>query len=249
LARVVRAGRRAPADAVADPAARTLDTGHGLLRVEIVQRNDMWRFVARGVARSGRTIPFHENLTIGIFRPDGSRQAFTFSEQDDILIAEPPVLPPHDFVAELLVGHADHEHAFEVPFGAATVEPQGDAHERAHAADLARRLAEGRPLTRWQIVLFGLSGGLLPCPAAVTVLLLCLQLRQVGLGLLLVGSFSLGLAFTMIASGVVASVGVRRLGGRSGVFAAWARPATYASCALILAIGLYMLAEGIDALA
>jgi nickel/cobalt exporter len=104
-------------------------------------------------------------------------------------------------------------------------------------------------LTRWQIVLFGLSGGLLPCPAAVTVLLLCLQLRQVGLGLLLVGSFSLGLAFTMIASGVVASVGVRRLGGRSGVFAAWARPATYASCALILAIGLYMLAEGIDALA
>jgi nickel/cobalt exporter len=150
--------------------------------------------------------------------------------------------------------HDDHAHEFPVAFGGAAPvvarpEEYADAHERAHAQELQQRLASGRTMTRWQIILFGLSGGLLPCPAAVTVLLLCLQLRQVGLGLLLVGSFSLGLAFTMIASGVVASVGVRRLGGRSGVFAAWARPATYASCALILAIGLYMLAEGIDALA
>ncbi len=34
----------------------------------------------------------------------------------------------------------------------------------------------------WLFVPFGLSGGLIPCPASITVLLLCLQLKRLVLG-------------------------------------------------------------------
>ena len=62
---------------------------------------------------------------------------------------------------------------------------EDDAHARAHADDIRKRFA-GRTVTTWQIILFGLTGGLIPCPAAITVLLLCLQLKQLSLGFTLV---------------------------------------------------------------
>ena len=47
--------------------------------------------------------------------------------------------------------------------------------------------------------MFGLTGGLIPCPASITVLLLCLQLKKIALGATLVLGFSVGLALTMVA--------------------------------------------------
>ncbi len=79
-----------------------------------------------------------------------------------------------------------------------------DAHEKAHAMDIERRFA-GRPVTAGQIVLFGITGGLMPCAAAVTVLLLCLQAKQIVLGMALVLAFSIGLAVTMVTVGAVAA--------------------------------------------
>ncbi len=49
-----------------------------------------------------------------------------------------------------------------------------DAHEKAHANDIKKRFAN-RSVTTGQIILFGLTGGLIPCPAAITVLLLCIR--------------------------------------------------------------------------
>ena len=48
--------------------------------------------------------------------------------------------------------------------------------------DIEKRFA-GRTVTTSQIVLFGITGGLMPCPAAFTVLLVCLQLKRATLGL------------------------------------------------------------------
>ena len=112
-----------------------------------------------------------------------------------------------------------------------------DAHERAHANDIQRRFG-GRDATTGQIVMFGLTGGLIPCPASITVLLLCLQLKQFSLGVVLVLCFSIGLAMTMVLSGTLAALSVRlcRSGGRGSVPA---RRAPYASSALIIAVGLY----------
>lgn len=50
-----------------------------------------------------------------------------------------------------------------------------DDHALAHANDIRHRFAD-RNVTTWQILVFGLTGGLIPCPSAISVLLLCLQL-------------------------------------------------------------------------
>ena len=140
-----------------------------------------------------------------------------------------------------------HAHA---PATAMLVEPAGDdPHARAHADDIQRRFA-GREVTTGQIVLFGLTGGLIPCPASITVLLLCLQLKRIALGATLVLGFSVGLALTMVASGVIAALGVKHLSKRvsSGRFSDLAAKAPYFSGGLILLVGIYVGWQGLRAL-
>lgn len=114
-----------------------------------------------------------------------------------------------------------------------------DAHERAHASDIMQRFG-GRSVTNGQILLFGLTGGLIPCPAAITVMLLCLQLKQITLGVVLVAFFSVGLAVTMVTAGVLASLSVKHIGKRWSGFSTFARRAPYASGGLMIVIALYM---------
>ncbi|GAB4145168.1 MAG: hypothetical protein Fur0021_02210 [Candidatus Promineifilaceae bacterium] len=55
----------------------------------------------------------------------------------------------------------------------------------------------------WRSLLaLGISGGLLPCPSALVVLLSAIALGQTGLGLLLIGVFSLGLASVLTGIGL-----------------------------------------------
>jgi len=142
-----------------------------------------------------------------------------------------------------------HDHAHDHAHAAPLVDASGpDAHARAPADDLQRRFA-GRQVTTGQIVMFGLTGGLIPCPASITVLLLCLQLKRIALGATLVLGFSIGLALTMVASGVVAAFGVRHLSKRmgGGRFGELAAKAPYFSGALILLVGLYVGWQGLHA--
>jgi nickel/cobalt exporter len=115
---------------------------------------------------------------------------------------------------------------------------EDDAHARAHAADIRKRFA-GRTVTTWQIMLFGLTGGLIPCPAAITVLLLCLQLKQLSLGFTLVVCFGIGLAITMVSAGVLAALSLRHIEQRWSGFSHYMRQAPYASAVLIVLVGLY----------
>ncbi|MEM7296540.1 MAG: nickel/cobalt efflux transporter [Pseudomonadota bacterium] len=128
-------------------------------------------------------------------------------------------------------GHSHHHHHGH---------ESADAHARAHAEEIEARLADGRTGT-WQTVLFGLSGGLIPCPAAITVFLLCVQLGQFALGITLVSAFSLGLAITLVLIGVVAATGIgvvsKRMSSGSWIMDA----APYLSSLLIGAIGLLMI--------
>lgn len=122
-----------------------------------------------------------------------------------------------------------------------------DAHEREHAEAIRRRFTD-RQATNGQILLFGLTGGLIPCPAAITVLLLCIQVKAFTLGASLVLCFSIGLALTLVAVGVAAAVGVRRVNRRWPGVAALARRAPYFSSLLIATVGVYMLLHGWHAL-
>jgi nickel/cobalt transporter (NicO) family protein len=59
-------------------------------------------------------------------------------------------------------------------------------------------------LSRRSLIAVGVSGGLLPCPSALVVLLAAISLHRIGFGLLLIVAFSAGLASTITGIGLVA---------------------------------------------
>ncbi|MDT7071944.1 nickel/cobalt efflux protein RcnA [Citrobacter amalonaticus] len=138
--------------------------------------------------------------------------------------------------------HHDHDHHHDHCDLAGLTEGSKayqDAHERAHASDIQRRFHD-KEVTNGQILLFGLTGGLIPCPAAITVLLICIQLKAFTLGATMVLGFSLGLAITLVTVGVGAAVSVHQVAKRWSGFNALARKAPYFSSLLIGLVGLYM---------
>ena len=78
--------------------------------------------------------------------------------------------------------------------------------------------------------------------------ILCLQLKKVALGATLVLCFSLGLALTMVLSGVLAALSVKHVARRWSGFGEFARKAPYISSALILLVGFMLAYQGIRAL-
>ena len=116
-----------------------------------------------------------------------------------------------------------------------------DAHERAHAEDIKRRFV-GQKVTNGQIAMFGLTGGLVPCPASVTILMICLHLKRFTLGAAMVASFSLGLAISLVSVGVIAAWGARQVGKRwgNGRFSDLARKMPYFSSGLMALVGALM---------
>jgi nickel/cobalt exporter len=230
---------------------RRIDTGHGVISLEIFEDGvpPRWRI---------RTLKGHGwragDVTLTTERPDGSTQSFAFVERAGYLESPDAIAEPHDFKVRLSLGHGGHSHDYDLVFTEehdheklhglnAATDGYQDAHELAHAHDIRRRFA-GRNVTTWQIVLFGLTGGLIPCPAAITVLLLCLQLKQFTLGFALVLCFSIGLAITLVTVGAVAALSVRHATRRWNWFSAVARRAPYLSGVLIILVGIYVGIQG-----
>jgi nickel/cobalt transporter (NicO) family protein len=235
---------------------RRIDTGHGVVALAIFEDGIPPCF--RITAERGPG-PRANELTVTTTRPDGAKQIFAFTDKGEFLESIETIPEPHAFDARLSIAHGAHRHDFDVAFaegdhghgdsGLDVSDPgYQDAHERAHANDIKQRFA-GRDITTGQIILFGLTGGLIPCPAAITVLLLCLQLKQIALGATLVLCFSIGLAITMVTVGVVAALGMRHAERRFGnAFSTFARRAPYASGALITIVGLALAAQAARAI-
>jgi ABC-type nickel/cobalt efflux system permease component RcnA len=78
-------------------------------------------------------------------------------------------------------------------------------HDHAHNHDHRRHADLG-----WRsLVGVGVSGGLLPCPSALVVLLAAISLHRVAFGLLLIVAFSAGLALSITGVGLVALLAKR----------------------------------------
>lgn len=128
---------------------------------------------------------------------------------------------PHEFSAEFEI-KSDGEREI-VLFS--MKEPEGhdhdhsgmddDAHARAHAATIPDYAKRGERPTMGQILAFGAAGGMIPCPASITVMLLALSIGQFASGLLAVAGFSLGLAITLVGIGLIVVAGISRLHGKS----------------------------------
>ena len=109
-------------------------------------------------------------------------------------------------------GHDHHRHDHEHDHA------HGDGGHHHH-----HRHAHGGVTLR-QIWALGITGGIVPCPAALVVLLSALSLRRVGFGLLLIVAFSLGLALVLVAIGllvVYAGRLVTRLDERGPLVTRW----------------------------
>lgn len=238
---------------------RTIDTGHGTMLLEIFEDGVPPRWRASFASGGWKA----EDVTVITDRGAGRTQTFRFVDRGDFIESVEQIPEPHAFTARVSLGHGGHSHDYELTFaehdhghdhGAPETglkvtgdDAYMDAHERAHAADISRRFAD-RQVTTGQIAMFGLTGGLIPCPAAVTVLLLCLQLKRLTLGVVLVSAFSVGLAVTMVSAGVIASLSVNQIQKRWSGFGNFARKAPYASAGLMLVIACYMAYSGLRGL-
>jgi ABC-type nickel/cobalt efflux system permease component RcnA len=93
----------------------------------------------------------------------------------------------------------------------------------------------------------GISGGIVPCPTALVVLLAAVSLHRVGYGLVLIVAFSVGLAATVTGIGLVA-VSARRLSSRASFDGPLVRALPAVSAFVVLALGLVMTARAVPSL-
>lgn len=105
----------------------------------------------------------------------------------------------------------DHDHDHDHPVGYHTHFGIGHTHVHPHNEDITWR----------SLLALGISGGLIPCPSALVVLLSAIALGRVALGLALITVFSLGLASVLTGIGlllVYAGKLFQRLPGDNGRF-------------------------------
>jgi nickel/cobalt exporter len=92
-------------------------------------------------------------------------------------------------------GHHHHDHGHD-----------DEHHGHPHKPNVIRG-----NVTTGQIIWFGFTGGLMPCPAAIAVLLICIQLKAFALGVGMVAAFSLGVGLTLTAVGLTVVWGAGKL--------------------------------------
>ena len=240
-------------------------TGQGWVEISVFEENVPPRFrlyffdeARLALAPPGETEVQCETIRQGK-AGNAESQVFKFQPQVAYLEATEELPEPHEFELKLTLRRAgithtlttrfveehDHHHGHEHPHDLGLEEQ--DEHARAHAREWQQRFAN-RDVTTGQLVLFGLTGGLIPCPSAFAVLLVCLQLKQFALGFALVLAFSVGLALTLVTVGSLAALSVKHATKR---FAGWQHLAAkmpYASAALMTVIGVVITAQGLRAL-
>jgi len=118
-------------------------------------------------------------------------------------------------------------------------------HARAHRNDHRHRHHhDEHHHDRRSLLAVGISGGLLPCPSALVVLLAAITLHRVAFGMLLVVAFSAGLALAITAVGLVAVAAKRTLARFDGAGRAAALlPAV--SAVVIVVAGIAMTARAL----
>ena len=118
--------------------------------------------------------------------------------------------------------HGDHHHHHD--------------HEHGHSHDPALSLR--------RLLGVGISGGIIPCPTALVVLLAAISLHRVGYGLVLILAFSFGLAAAMTGIGLLA-VTAKRAFRRVNFEAGLIRLLPAVSALVVLGLGVAMTARAL----
>jgi len=96
----------------------------------------------------------------------------------------------HLFLQRFVGAEFAHSHSHDLPM-------------RAGVTKEATQPRAGKVSVR-QLLVLGITGGIVPCPAALVVLLSAVAVHRTGFGLFLIVAFSIGLAAVLIAMGLVA---------------------------------------------
>jgi len=91
--------------------------------------------------------------------------------------------------------NSSHDHAHD--------HDAGHLHDHSFGHTHSHLPVDNKPLSWRALLMLGISGGLLPCPAALVVMLGAIALQRVGFGLVLIIAFSLGLASVLTAIGIL----------------------------------------------
>jgi ABC-type nickel/cobalt efflux system permease component RcnA len=133
-------------------------------------------------------------------------------------------------LARRTLGNGDHSHSHE--------------HHHSHSHDVHSHdqehghshLPKGK-VTLSSLLLLGISGGMVPCPAALVVLLAAITMHRIVFGLSLIFAFSIGLASVLILIGILV-VKSTKLMLRSKTEAKWLRILPVFSAGIIMLIGI-----------
>ncbi len=96
-----------------------------------------------------------------------------------------------------LRGSPDHSHDHD------HLHPHDHSHDHGHTHRHLPPRTAGSPITWRGLLALGVSGGLIPCPSALVVMLSAIALQRIGFGLLLIVVFSLGLASVLTLIGML----------------------------------------------
>jgi nickel/cobalt transporter (NicO) family protein len=136
--------------------------------------------------------------------------------------------------------HGGHEHSHEHDHSAHSHSHSFYEHTHSHGGHTHSHLPPGADDSQAGIrslVALGVSGGLVPCPAALVLLLSAISLGRLGFGMVLVVVFSMGLAVVLTCIGLL-MVYARRLFERYAFEAHIPRFLPVASAAAIALVGL-----------
>ena len=97
-----------------------------------------------------------------------------------------------------------------------------------------------RPMSLRELCMLGITGGIVPCPAALVVLLSAFSLHRIGFGLFLITAFSLGLAAVLVIVGLTMVYAKRAMSSRMGTGGAALRylPFLSSACMVLLGVGI-----------
>jgi cation diffusion facilitator family transporter len=118
-----------------DAEVRRLDTGHGMLTLEIFEAGVPPRFRVRPEAGFALA---PSDLTIETIRSDGARQVFALEDRGGFLESHDEIPEPHAFTVQLRMGSGEHRHDYEMVFAEHEHPPAGAA---AHHRDNNMRAA------------------------------------------------------------------------------------------------------------
>jgi ABC-type nickel/cobalt efflux system permease component RcnA len=103
-----------------------------------------------------------------------------------------------------LSSHHDHHHAGDSHDSSDDHDHHHHEHDHSHDHGHTHHHHDlNQRVTLRELLTLGISGGIVPCPAALVVLLSAVSMQRIGFGLLLIVAFSVGLAAVLIAIGLL----------------------------------------------